>query len=169
MSSNGGILEKVSFSFISESMGLIVDGQIMPKWSNKIRGLHDTLLQMCPHDHVLFQMKSVLAVLLLGASLTLGDSGPSQEGYGGGGGGQQFYTPQVKYAGPIVYSGEKPPIIHFPPPPEVCLLNHIHFAIQYNRTIFSHRIPMEGMEEAEVISHPPQSNMFHCLIMNFLF
>merc|ERR1719471_1527676 len=30
----------------------------------------------------------------------------------------QFYTPQVKYAGPIVYSGEKPPIIHFPPPPE---------------------------------------------------
>ena len=26
---------------------------------------------------------------------------------------------QVKYGGPIVYSGEKPPIIHFPPPPEV--------------------------------------------------
>ena len=75
------------------------------------------------HDHVLFQMKSVLAVLLLEASLALGDKGPSQEGYSGGG--QQFYTPQVKYAGPIVYSGEKPPIIHFPPPPEVCLLNQI--------------------------------------------
>ena len=26
------------------------------------------------------------------------------------------YAP-VKYGGPIVYSGEKPPIIHFPPPP----------------------------------------------------
>ena len=26
---------------------------------------------------------------------------------------------QVKHGGPIVYSGEKPPIIHFPPPPEV--------------------------------------------------
>jgi len=31
--------------------------------------------------------------------------------------------PQVKYGGPIVYTGEKPPIIHFPPPPEkvICL------------------------------------------------
>merc|ERR1712048_1226674 len=27
------------------------------------------------------------------------------------------YAPPVKYGGPIVYSGEKPPIIHFPPPP----------------------------------------------------
>jgi hypothetical protein len=26
-------------------------------------------------------------------------------------------VPQIKYGGPIVYSGEKPPIIHFPPPP----------------------------------------------------
>ena len=26
------------------------------------------------------------------------------------------YAP-VKYGGPIVYSGERPPIIHFPPPP----------------------------------------------------
>ena len=25
--------------------------------------------------------------------------------------------PQVKYGGPIVYSAEKPPIIHFPTPP----------------------------------------------------
>ena len=73
---------------------------------------------------VLFQMRTVLAALLVGASLGAPDKaghghGPSQEGYGGGGGNQQFYTPQVKYAGPIVYSGEKPPIIHFPPPPEV--------------------------------------------------
>ena len=28
------------------------------------------------------------------------------------------YDPPVKYGGPIVYSGEKPPIIHFPPPPQ---------------------------------------------------
>ena len=31
---------------------------------------------------------------------------------------QESYAPSVKYGGPIVYSGEKPPIIHFPPPPE---------------------------------------------------
>ena len=31
---------------------------------------------------------------------------------------QESYSPSVKYGGPIVYSGEKPPIIHFPPPPE---------------------------------------------------
>ena len=29
---------------------------------------------------------------------------------------EDSYAP-VKYGGPIVYSGEKPPIIHFPPPP----------------------------------------------------
>ena len=63
-----------------------------------------------------FQMKVLLAALLIGASA--GDKGPSQEGYGGSNS-QEFYTPQVKYAGPIVYSGEKPPIIHFPPPPKV--------------------------------------------------
>ena len=65
-----------------------------------------------------------MAALLVGASLAAPDGaghghGPSQEGYGGGGGNQGYYSPQVKYAGPIVYSGEKPPIIHFPPPPEV--------------------------------------------------
>ena len=65
-------------------------------------------------------MKCPLTVLLVtGASLSLADKGPSQEGYGAPSQ-QQYYTPQVKYAGPIVYSGEKPPIIHFPPPPEVC-------------------------------------------------
>ena len=32
-------------------------------------------------------------------------------------------APPVKYGGPIVYSGDKPPIIHFPPPPaEVSIL-----------------------------------------------
>ena len=61
-------------------------------------------------------MKVLLAALLIGASA--GDKGPSQEGYGGSNS-QEFYTPQVKYAGPIVYSGEIPPIIHFPPPPKV--------------------------------------------------
>ena len=29
---------------------------------------------------------------------------------------EDSYVP-VKYGGPIVYSGERPPIIHFPPPP----------------------------------------------------
>lgn len=82
----------------------------------------ESLLTPC----VLFQMRTVLAALLVGASLGAPDKaghghGPSQEGYGGGGN-QQFYTPQVKYAGPIVYSGEKPPIIHFPPPPEVSII-----------------------------------------------
>lgn len=44
---------------------------------------------------------------------------------------QSAYVPAVKYAGPIVYSDEKPPIIHFPPPPKptvstrCLLLNHI--------------------------------------------
>ena len=66
----------------------------------------------------MFQMKSALTVLLLGVTLSAADKGPSQEGYGAPSQ-QQYYTPQVKYAGPIVYSGEKPPIIHFPPPPEV--------------------------------------------------
>merc|ERR1712106_288519 len=33
------------------------------------------------------------------------------------------YPPAVKYGGPIVYSGEKPPIIHFPPPPEPSYAN----------------------------------------------
>ena len=30
----------------------------------------------------------------------------------------ESYPPSVKYGGPIVYSGEKPPIIHFPPSPQ---------------------------------------------------
>ena len=34
------------------------------------------------------------------------------------------YAP-VKYGGPIVYSGEKPPIIHFPPPPRDVSKNEI--------------------------------------------
>ena len=62
-------------------------------------------------------MRSVLTVLLVGASLTIGDKGPNLGGGRGGYNQDVGYTPQVKYAGPIVYSGEKPPIIHFPPPP----------------------------------------------------
>ena len=50
-----------------------------------------------------------MAVLLVAAAL--GDKGPNPD--------QSYGAPQqqVKYGGPIVYSGEKPPIIHFPPPP----------------------------------------------------
>ena len=64
-------------------------------------------------------MSALVLVLASLAATAAADKGPSQEGYDRSGSGQQFYTPQVKYAGPIVYSGEKPPIIHFPPPPEV--------------------------------------------------
>ena len=39
-------------------------------------------------------------------------------------------APQVKYGGPIVYSGEKPPIIHFPPPPpQVSCLSPLRFVV----------------------------------------
>lgn len=55
-----------------------------------------------------FQLGPLLAGLLAVCALARADSA-----YGAG------YQPQVKYGGPIVYSGEKPPIIHFPPPPEV--------------------------------------------------
>ena len=41
--------------------------------------------------------------------------------------------PQVKYGGPIVYSAEKPPIIHFPPPPaQVCCANAFEMMIWPN-------------------------------------
>lgn len=38
-----------------------------------------------------------------------------------GGHGHPALPQGVRYAGPIVYSNEKPPIIHFPPPPKVRL------------------------------------------------
>ena len=64
---------------------------------------------------LLFQQRALLLGLLLGAAAA--DKGPSpSQSYGAP---QDTYRPQVKYGGPIVYSGEKPPIIHFPPPPEV--------------------------------------------------
>ena len=62
-----------------------------------------------------FQLGPFLAGWLAVAALA--DKGPSpSQSYGAP---QDSYQPQVKYGGPIVYSGEKPPIIHFPPPPEV--------------------------------------------------
>ena len=64
---------------------------------------------------LLFQLRALLLSALLGAAAA--DKGPSpSQSYGAP---QDSYRPQVKYGGPIVYSGEKPPIIHFPPPPEV--------------------------------------------------
>ena len=64
---------------------------------------------------LLFQLRALLLSALLGAAAA--DKGPSpSQSYGAA---QDSYRPQVKYGGPIVYSGEKPPIIHFPPPPEV--------------------------------------------------
>ena len=54
-------------------------------------------------------------VLTLLAAVAL--SSADQPGYGA----PPAQPPAVRYEGPIVYSGEKPPIIHFPPPPErVC-------------------------------------------------
>ena len=75
-----------------------------------------------------FQMSAVLALLaLLAVGAALADHGPgghgghghppSPVGAGAGAAGAAGPVPQVKYGGPIVYSGEKPPIIHFPPPP----------------------------------------------------
>ena len=70
-----------------------------------------------------FQMSAVLALLaLLALGAALADHGPGGHGHppspvGAGAAGAAGPVPQVKYGGPIVYSGEKPPIIHFPPPP----------------------------------------------------
>ena len=57
-------------------------------------------------------MSYYLVGLALLSTLCLADK-PSSD-YGAP---AQDYEPPVKYGGPIVYSGEKPPIIHFPPPP----------------------------------------------------
>ena len=68
-------------------------------------------------------MSAVLALLaLLAVGAALADHGPGGHGHppspvGAGAAGAAGPVPQVKYGGPIVYSGEKPPIIHFPPPP----------------------------------------------------
>lgn len=62
-------------------------------------------------------LNAVLADYPSGPSPSIGGGKGKGKGKGGGGGGG--YGPQVQYAGPIVYSDEKPPIIHFPPPPEV--------------------------------------------------
>ena len=56
-----------------------------------------------------FQMSLSIFVVFALFGVTIGDK-PSS-GYGAPS------IPQVKYGGPIVYSAEKPPIIHFPPPP----------------------------------------------------
>jgi hypothetical protein len=65
-------------------------------------------------------MLLVAAGVLLAARVGWADKGPSpDQSYGAPAQQQAPYAPTVKYGGPIVYSGEKPPIIHFPPPPEV--------------------------------------------------
>ena len=56
----------------------------------------------------------VLLIAVCLAHFALADK-PSS---GGASYGAPAAQPQVKYGGPIVYSGEKPPIIHFPPPPQ---------------------------------------------------
>lgn len=54
---------------------------------------------------------------LVGLVLLLSNSVLSDKPSSDYGAPAQDYAPPVKYGGPIVYSGEKPPIIHFPPPP----------------------------------------------------
>ena len=65
---------------------------------------------------------ALLALCLAGVALAdHGGGGHHHPSPAAGGGGAAAAAagpvPQVKYGGPIVYSGEKPPIIHFPPPP----------------------------------------------------
>ena len=71
-------------------------------------------MSQCPHvtssdtrvtSYVFCVCSQFVATLLLAAGLSL----VAADGYG--------YKQPVKYAGPIVYSGEKPPIVHFPAPP----------------------------------------------------
>ena len=98
---------------------------------------------------LLFQLRALLLSALLGAAAA--DKGPSpSQSYGAA---QDSYRPQVKYGGPIVYSGEKPPIIHFPPPPEV---KSCSIVVQptLDLTFFSRLIPTEVTEENTL--RPPQ-------------
>ena len=90
---------------------------------------------------LLFQLRALLLGVLLGAAAA--DKGPSaSQSYGAP---QDTYRPQVKYGGPIVYSGEKPPIIHFPPPPEVSpTLSQKQRLFPF----FSRLIPTEDTEES---------------------
>lgn len=88
-------------------------------------------------------MKS-FALLLLVAGVALADKPSSGSSYGAPA------QPQVKYGGPIVYSGEKPPIIHFPPPPATVLRNKYIDAMQLNLnvSIHPHRVKVDMALEA---------------------
>ena len=97
---------------------------------------------------LLFQLQALLLGVLLGAAAA--DKGPSpSQSYGAP---QDTYRPQVKYGGPIVYSGEKPPIIHFPPPPEVSPV--LSQKKQRLFPFFSRLIPTEDTEGST--RRPPQ-------------
>ena len=59
-------------------------------------------------------------LLVAAATAVRADKGPNpDQSYGAPAQQSAYHAPAIKYGGPIVYSGEKPPIIHFPPPPEV--------------------------------------------------
>ena len=51
----------------------------------------------------------ILAVIVL--------IGTCSADYKAGGGGATKSAKPIQYAGPIVYTDERPPVIHFPPPP----------------------------------------------------
>ena len=109
----------------------------MNRLSRLARLMEDSILPS--RIKLLFQLRALLLGVLLGA--VAADKGPSpSQSYGAP---QDTYRPQVKYGGPIVYSGEKPPIIHFPPPPEVTLFLS---PSQCLFPFFSRLIPTEDTE-----------------------
>ena len=57
-------------------------------------------------------LQVLLVILVAGVSLVTADYPAAQKP-------QKAHAPPVEYAGPIVYSDESPPTIHFPPPPKV--------------------------------------------------
>ena len=73
------------------------------------------LFSICRSIRSLKMSYYLVACLVLLSPIVLADKPSSDYGAPAK---QESYAPSVKYGGPIVYSGEKPPIIHFPPPPE---------------------------------------------------
>ena len=64
----------------------------------------------------------------------------------------ESYAPSVKYGGPIVYSGEKPPIIHFPPPPEK-VSHTLNFWNKILTDWFSRQYPMDPDQAEKAAPH----------------
>jgi hypothetical protein len=83
------------------------------RWKKRL-GKNARIRRIIQRIFLFFQMTKVSLILLTLFSSVFAD----QPGYGA----PPAAPPQVKYGGPIVYTGEKPPIIHFPPPPEKVII-----------------------------------------------